>query len=247
MQTETKFFGIQTGRTGLPLRARIAKIIDVALHESFAMTSIFKVLCALFILCAATAFGDSVPPEEALKQLMEGNLRYTKDDLRHLRRDTMRREELVCRQTPFAVILGCSDSRVPLEIIFDQGVGDLFVVRNAGNVVGPVALDSIEYGVLALKAQLILVLGHQNCGAVTAVVRGQTADIEAVASLIEPSLAGLSQNDPELIPKAITANVRHSMETIKSSPVVARLIQEGKLRVVGGCYSLTTGLVTLLP
>ena len=93
-------------------------------------------------------------------------------------------------QKPFAIILGCSDSRVSPEILFDQGIGDLFIVRVAGNVAGPVELDSIEYAALYLKSSLVLVLGHENCGAITAVLDGQTKEIEHVADLIAPAIQG---------------------------------------------------------
>lgn len=177
---------------------------------------------------------------------MDGNKRYTSDDLAHPRRDSMHREELASMQDPFAIVVGCSDSRVPLEIIFDQGVGDLFVIRDAGNVIGPIELDSIEFAAVHLHARLILVLGHQNCGAVTAVMQGKTEEIETIASLIEPAILETEANDPDRLHKAIVANVRLSVEKLENSPVIGRLIKEGKIQVEGGYYSLTTGVVTLL-
>src|SRR3990170_7095870 len=119
----------------------------------------------------------SLNADVALQELIAGNQRYAAGKLTHPHQTTRHRQELIQRQEPFAIIVGCSDSRVPPEIIFDQGLGDLFIVRVAGQVVGPVELDSIEYSVKYLGSTLIFVLGHESCGAVTAVIDGKTADI----------------------------------------------------------------------
>lgn len=185
-------------------------------------------------------------PASALSRLMDGNQRYVQDRLLHPNRSQESRQAVASGQTPFAVILGCSDSRVSPEIIFDQGIGDLFIVRVAGNVLGPLELDSIEYSAIYLKSALILVLGHENCGAVTAVVEHQTRDIEAIATLIEPAVVASREMPGPRLENAIKTNVRMVVEQLKKSPALARLIEEGKLAVAGGYYRLNSGAVEVL-
>src|SRR5262249_28976095 len=151
----------------------------------------------------------------------------------HPNRSKEARLALAEGQNPFAAILGCSDARVSPEIIFDQGIGDLFIVRVAGNVVGSLELDSIEYSAIYLKSALILVLGHQNCGAVQAVINGQTKDIESVAALITPALTLARSQKGSLLENTIKDNVIYSVDALKKSPALAALIQQGKLAVVG--------------
>lgn len=190
-------------------------------------------------------------PEEALHRLLAGNERYVNDHLLHPDRNTERREAVRAQQEPFAIILGCSDSRVPPEIIFDQGVGDLFVVRVAGNVVGPIELDSLEYSVKYLHSCLIIVLGHARCGAVTAVLQGDTEEIEAVSSRIDPIIQECRHDHsncafPELLDLCIRSNVKNVVEQIRTSPLISRYVQERKVDVVGGYYDLSTGKVEIL-
>lgn len=184
-------------------------------------------------------------PKASLERLLSGNQRYAQDRLLHPNRDKIRREAVTSQQSPFAIILGCSDSRVSPEIVFDQGIGDLFVVRVAGNVVGPIELDSIEFSVEYLNSSLIFVLGHENCGAVNAVLSGNTKDIEAIAIQIEPAVEksrGLSGNSLE---NAVKTNVKLVVEQIKNSETIARFIEEKKLDVVGGYYKLASGEIEL--
>lgn len=126
------------------------------------MNKVIKFLTLTFI--SFSYFLNAQTPQEVMNQLMEGNDRFVQDALEHPNRDQERRAAIAAKQYPIAVIVGCSDSRVSPEIIFDQGVGDLFVVRVAGNVIGPLELDSIEYGVLHLRAKVVLIVGHENCG-----------------------------------------------------------------------------------
>ncbi len=189
-------------------------------------------------------------PKKALQNLLDGNARYIEDHLLHPSH-TERREAVSSRQEPFAIILGCSDSRVPPEIIFDQGVGDLFVVRVAGNVVGPVALNSIEYATKYLHSSLIFVLSHERCGAVTAVFEGDTTDIEAISSLINPVIQECKQDckhtsSEDLLDLCIRSNATNVAKNIRSSPLIARYIQEQKIDVVAGYYDLYTGKVEIL-
>lgn len=185
-------------------------------------------------------------PHEALKQLVEGNARYMQEKLLHPNRSKEARLCSADGQNPFAIILGCADSRVSPEIIFDQGIGDLFVVRVAGNVVGPVELDSIEYSALYLKSSIIMVLGHENCGAIQALINGQSQDIETIASMITPSLERARTQKGSLIENTVKDNVHSVVEQLKNSPVLAKLIQAKKIDVVGGYYEFQSGGVQLV-
>lgn len=182
-------------------------------------------------------------PEEAIQRLMEGNQRYVRDQLEHPNRDKIRREAVTATQKPFAIILGCSDSRVSPEIVFDQGIGDLFVVRVAGNVVGPIELDSIDFAALYLDSVLILVMGHENCGAIQAVLSRNTNDISTIAGKIEANIENISPNTPDAVKQAVTANVRAVVKSLRESTVLSRLIKEKKIEVIGGYYNLSTGEV----
>ncbi len=196
----------------------------------------------LLLFCLLCRLAFCVSPEESLERLVQGNERYMKDKLSHPSRSSERREEIAAKQKPFATIVGCSDSRVPPEIIFDQGLGDLFIVRVAGNVAGPVEVDSVEYSVEYLGASLVLVLGHESCGAVTAVMQGQTADIEDVADLIKPAIQGTTD-----VEEAIKANVRWTVAHLKQAPLLGQLISKKQVICVGAYYHLGTGKVELLP
>ncbi len=168
------------------------------------------------------------------------------DKLEHPNRTQESREAVAEQQRPFAIILGCADSRVGPEILFDQGIGDLFVVRVAGNVAGQLEIDSIDYAALQLGSSVIMVLGHENCGAVTAVVKHQTNGIEAIARLIQPAVKASKQMPGNQIENAIKANVRLVMVQLKKSPVIAELCRQKRLDVVGGYYDLNTGQVHVI-
>jgi carbonic anhydrase len=184
-----------------------------------------------------------VPPDHALQRLVEGNQRYINDKLLHPDRTKDRRESVSSKQTPLAIILGCSDSRVSPEIIFDQGLGDLFIVRVAGNVLGSIELNSIEFAADKLQASLILVLGHENCGAVSAVLNNDTKDIKSIASLIQLALKNTSNLSLEA---AVKDNVRYVMQSLKQSPILTNLIQQNKLKIHGGYYNLDHGTVSFI-
>lgn len=192
------------------------------------------------------SFEPTLPHEVALKKLIEGNERFSKDNITCPERTQERRLAVISKQDPFAVIVGCSDSRVSPDLVFDQGVGDLFVVRDAGNIVGATELDSIEYGVTHLHAGLVLVLGHTNCGAVSAVLSGNTHDIETIASMIQPAIKNILPNEPDALEKAVKANVLASVKAIRQSPQLEALISKNKIKVLGGYYDLKTGKVTIL-
>ncbi len=202
----------------------------------------FLVACALCSLHA-----DETSPEKSLRFLMEGNARFSTDKSLHPDRTSERRLETSQKQEPFATIVGCSDSRVAPEILFDQGIGDLFIVRVAGNVVGPLELDSIEYSVKYLHSSFILVLGHENCGAVKAAVDGVTDDVENVMKLIEPAVKQSAKMKGDRLENAIKANVQLVVDQLKKTPKLREFLDKKQLNVVGGYYNFHTGKVVLLP
>jgi len=198
-----------------------------------------------------------VSPQEALKRLREGNRRFA-SGVRSI--ETMmsqaQRSELVSGQEPFAVILGCSDSRVPVEIVFDQGLGDLFVIRVAGNIVAPSHIGSVEFAAEAFGTRLVVVMGHSNCGAVTATVdelqrpsESRSPNLRDIVDRVRPSVEGLLATDlrnqrDKLIHEAVRANIRASADHLRhGSKVLEALIKNDGLLVVGAEYSLETGLV----
>lgn len=201
----------------------------------------------LFLLASVLpAISYSLTPGDALARLMQGNQRYVQDKLEHPDSTSYRRESLQNAQKPFAVILGCSDSRVSPEIIFDQGLGDLFVVRVAGNIVSPVVLDSIEYSAKYLGSVLIIVLGHENCGAVEAVMQGKTEDIEAIAKEILPAIQSCKIQQSSLA-NCVKANVLSVVQQVEKYPALSKLIAQKQVNVIGAYYSFATGKVELLP
>jgi carbonic anhydrase len=192
----------------------------------------------------------SVAPAEAISKLKEGNGRYTSGNLQHPGQTAERRTELANTQHPFASIVSCSDSRVPPEIVFDQGLGDLFIVRVAGNVINAEGLGSIEYSVDHLGTRLILVLGHQRCGAVdaareTIAAKGKApGHIESLVKAIKPAVEATAKDDLET---TIKANVKNVVQALRSStPILKAKVDSGEIQVIGGYYSLDTGAVTFL-
>lgn len=209
-----------------------------------------KITVVLVTLFAASPVlgsgGSGVTADEALKQLAEGNKRYVESHFTHDVGCAEKRAEVAQGQHPFAVVLGCSDSRVPPEDIFDQGLGALFVVRTAGHVVDDVALGSIEYAAEHLGSPVIVVLGHERCGAVKATVDGGEAPghIGSLVKAIEPAVAAVRGKEGDLVDNAVRANVARVADQLKASkPILAELIEKGKIRVVGARYDLDTGEV----
>src|SRR5207249_3660146 len=192
----------------------------------------------------------AVAPAEAIAKLKEGNSRYTSGSLQHPGQTTERRTELAKTQHPFATIISCSDSRVPPEIVFDQGLGDLFIVRVAGNVINDEGLGSTEYSVDHLGTRLILVLGHQSCGAVqaakeTIAAKGKApGHIQSLVTAIKPAVEATAKDDLET---TVKANVKNVVKALRSStPILKAEVDSGKIQVIGGYYSLDTGAVTFL-
>jgi carbonic anhydrase len=204
-----------------------------------------KKIALLFLaLIQMSVYG--LTPDKALETLMDGNQRFSQDKSLHSDRNSERRQELVSKQTPYAIILGCSDSRVAPEIVFDQGIGDLFIVRVAGNVVGPLELDSIEYSALYLRSSLVMVLGHESCGAIKAVLAGTTKDIESVAELIQPAAQATKNQDGDRLINTIKTNAKMMADQLRKSAVLGPMVAKKKLNIVAAYYDFHTGKVELL-
>lgn len=193
----------------------------------------------------------------ALEQLREGNRRFV-SNVRGAEASlhTDRRAELTKSQEPFAIILGCSDSRVPAELVFDQGLGDLFVIRVAGNIVAPSQIGSVEFAAERYHTRLVVVLGHSQCGAILATLEElvrptakQSRHLHAIVDRVRPSVEGLLDTDLKhdhdaLVEQAVRANIRASADQLRNgSEVLEQLIREDGLLVVGAEYSLETGVV----
>ncbi len=197
----------------------------------------------------------TITAQEALERLREGNRRFA-SGVRSL--DAMlshtRRAELATEQSPFAIVLGCSDSRVPAEVVFDQGLGDLFVIRVAGNIVAPSQVGSVEFAAERFGTPLVVVLGHTHCGAIQATLEAvrtstrQSPNLRSIVNRIRPAVetllaTGLA-DDESLVRQAVRANVRASADHLRhGSALLEQLILDGKLLVVGAEYSLETGEV----
>jgi carbonic anhydrase len=192
----------------------------------------------------------SVTTAEALSRLTAGNARFVAGKLEHPHQNVERRTELAAGQQPYAIILACSDSRTPPELLFDQGLGDLFIVRVAGNVVNDEGLASIEYAVDHLGARLIVVLGHERCGAVTAAREAIAAKTQAPAhfdSLVAALRPAVEATATANLEAAIKANVENVVKTLKTSePVLKAMVAKKDVVVKGAYYDLDTGAVTLL-
>lgn len=183
-----------------------------------------------------------VPPDEALKRLIDGNIRYKNNKLIHPNRGFEVRQKQVEIQDPFAIILGCSDSRVPPEIIFDQGLGDLFIVRVAGNILGNTELESLKFSIKYLNSSLVVVLGHQNCGAIKAVISGKSEEFESISKYLKP-VCDQAKGSASL---ATLLNVKQTVRKLKESPYLMNIIQDKKIQIVGAVYDLETGSVTII-
>jgi carbonic anhydrase len=190
-----------------------------------------------------------ITPDLALQKLMEGNDRFVNQKRQNPNQDIARLTEVAESQAPFAAILGCADSRVPSEIVFDQGVGDLFVCRIAGNIATSEEIGSLEFGTMVLGAKLIMILGHARCGAVKATIEGGRFPGQ-IGSLIDDIKVGAEraarQTGTNKLDMAIKANVLYQVELLNQSAVLGDLIDKNQLKIVGGYYDLDNGKVTLL-
>jgi len=191
---------------------------------------------------------DSISPEKALEMLKEGNQRFL--DKNELKRDLHFQVNITSGgQFPYAVVLSCIDSRVPVELVFDQGVGDIFSARVAGNIINEDILGSIEYACGVAGSKAILVLGHTKCGAVTAACKDvELGNITALLSKVKPAIANIKQRDGEVEVEEVTkANVHQSIKEIREkSSMLADLETEGKIKIVGAVYHVEDGRVSYL-
>jgi carbonic anhydrase len=195
--------------------------------------------------------------QQALERLREGNRRFASEALNsEAPINERRRREVAAAQEPFAIILGCSDSRVPAEIVFDQGLGDLFVIRVAGNIVAPSQIGSVEFAAERYHTPLVVVLGHSNCGAILATIEElsrstdeRSRNLRSIVDRVRPSVqaligTSLAHDHDSLVQKAVRANIRMSADHLRhGSEILEGLIQKDELMVVGAEYSLETGLV----
>jgi carbonic anhydrase len=187
-------------------------------------------------------------PDAVLEQLLEGNQRFMQQKRKYPHQTQKRLQEVAQGQHPIATILSCADSRVPPEIIFDQGIGDLFDVRIAGNIVTPESLGSIEYAAL-LGTPIVLVLGHERCGAVTAAVKREVlpGQISSFVKAIKPAMLKVKQRSDDPVEDLVIANVQYQVEKLKrDSNLLSGLEQAGKLKIIGGRYDLDVGKVTVV-
>ncbi|MBI5879603.1 MAG: carbonic anhydrase [Chloroflexi bacterium] len=189
-----------------------------------------------------------VTATEALQQLLDGNNRFALSRAAHPRQSGVDRIRIARDPQPFAAILACADSRVPPELVFDQGLGDLFVVRVAGNVVDDVVLGSLEYAVERFGIPLVVVLGHQECAAVESTIQAErVGHIGNLVDAIRPAVEQARRQTGDLLENAITTNIQMGVQQLrKAQPLLARMSDAGTLRIVGARYALYTGLVEVV-
>ncbi|MBD2182865.1 carbonic anhydrase [Planktothrix sp. FACHB-1355] len=191
---------------------------------------------------------NDMSPDEALQRLMDGNQRFIGGKPINPNRSLARLRQVAQTQKPFAALLTCADSRIPAEILFDQGFGDLFMCRVAGNVVTPEEMGSLEFGTLVLGAKLLMVMGHKKCGAVDATIKGAQVpgQIGSLLDAIKPALQISRSLDKDRLESTTKANVLVQVENLKKSSVISQLIKENKLKVVGGYFDFDTGVVSMV-
>jgi len=210
---------------------------------------IAAILLGIALLGAAHPTATAPTPSSVLTELKAGNERFASHHVTHPHQTAARRTELASGQQPHAVVLACADSRVAPEIVFDKGLGDLFTVRVAGNIAGDPEIASIEYAVEHLHVPLIVVMGHQSCGAVGAAIEGGEAPghLPALIDAIKPSVEKARAMKGELSDNAIRVNVEAVVAQLEAShPILAEHVADGSLKIVGGVYSLETGRVAWL-
>ena len=193
-------------------------------------------------------------PEEAVRLLKNGNSRFFGGTARRPEMNANERRAQILGQTPFAVVLGCSDSRVPIELVYDQSLGDIFAVRVAGQIVDPATVGSVEYAVKHLKSKVLVVMGHEGCGAVKAAmlpsadVQGEPENVKYLVSKIAPAVTNIPNiRDPKAkMREAVMANVRQQVALAKENPVIKEAVAKNQLAVVGAFYEISSGQVDFL-
>jgi len=226
-------------RTDFPRREFFQKVLSSAVVGAVAQTG-FELA-----IPGAISAQTNLTPDAALQELVAGNQRFSANELTSFQHDlAILKDRTVAKQEPFAAVLACADSRVPVEIIFDQTIGHLFVTRVAGNIVTPEILASLEYGVTVLGIKALLVLGHANCGAVKAAMKADTVpgQISALYQHLQPAVEQSEGN----VEKAIAANAKYQANLLRtSSTVIKEALKAGTVKVEAGVYDLATGKVTL--
>jgi len=208
------------------------------------------VLVSFSAAAMAAAEGSAVSGDLAQQKLIDGNKRYVDAKPSHPNQTAQHRSEVAKGQHPFAAIVSCADSRVPPEILFDQGLGDLFVIRLAGNILNDAALGSLEYAVEHLGVKYIMVLGHERCGAVDATLKGGEAPghIGSLVNAIQPAVEKAKNQPGDPLDNAVRANVTMVVQQLKSSePILEGRVKKGDLTVIGARYDLDDGVVAILP
>jgi carbonic anhydrase len=196
---------------------------------------------------ASTKFGR-VNAETALARILEGNQRFAAEAAIHPHQDRVLRRELLTEQRPYAAILACADSRVAPELVFDQGFGDLFVVRNGGNVADEIAAETLEFAVATWEVPLIVVMGHQNCGAVAGTLAGIDAGLEPgrLFGEIRRAIADVADVHGDRMRSAVVTNVNNTVAKLQARPYFAELVMRGELRILSAYYSIDSGTVQTL-
>jgi carbonic anhydrase len=219
--------------------------------KKLGMVFVGILLASAALASTPTATAPKLPTAEAvLAELKAGNYRHVKGTYQHPHETMARRQELTGGQAPHAVVLACADSRVAPEIVFDQGLGDLFTIRVAGNIAPDAEVASMEYAVEHLHTPLIVVMGHQSCGAVGAAIAGGEAPghLPTLIDAIKPAVDEAKTMKGDVSDNAVRINVEHVVDQLRGSkPLLAEAVESGKLRIVGAVYSLKTGAVTWLP
>jgi carbonic anhydrase len=197
-------------------------------------------------LAAAAPAGPD--PGKVLQELLDGNQRFVAGKLEHPNQSVARRQEIAPAQHPIASVLACSDSRTPPGLIFDRGLGDLFVVRVAGNVADEITIESLDYAVTHLGTRLVVVLGHQRCGAVIAAVEGhdEPGDVGPMLRELAPAARAAKKMKGDTVANAVRENVLMIVEKLENDPRLAAMVKSGEVRIVGGVYSLDSGEVKLI-
>ncbi|MEH2411920.1 carbonic anhydrase [Nostoc sp.] len=191
---------------------------------------------------------DDITPDKALQELLDGNQRFVKSKRKNPHQTHSRLVEVAKGQNPFASILSCADSRVPSEIIFDQGLGDLFVCRVAGNIATREEIGSLEFGSLILGSKVIMLVGHERCGAVSAAIKGGEVpgQIGSLIEAIKPSVESSKDQSGDKVKNACKANILAQIKKLNSSTVLSDLIKAEKLKIVGAYYDLDTGIISIV-
>ncbi|MGD0119692.1 MAG: carbonic anhydrase [Candidatus Binatus sp.] len=213
---------------------------------AFFAVGVLSIVTARALMAADSE--PSMPADQALKLLLEGNQRFIAGKMEHPNQSPARRDEVAKGQHPFASVLACADSRTAPEIVFDRGLGDLFTVRVAGNVADKVVIESLDYSVKHLGVRLVMVLGHTRCGAVIAAVDGHDApgDVGPMLSELRPAVAASKGMPGDPVLNAVRENVILIVEKLSTSAELSAMVKSGELKIVGGVYDLSTGTIDML-